>query len=461
MSADAVAVRAGARHAARPGCRPADAAAYVREALERSAGALAIISVPAPVVAPRRLLGLFGGEPSIMWCPAAGPGFAGVGEAARLQPGQGLREQASALWRKTVQLDFPGSIPAPPARVFGGLAFAPGAADAPPWSEFGDGGFALPRWRYCVDGDHAWLSLAGVRNPPESAAQLAQLLVALSAPQHDEPPAPHIARLEQEPLSQWSRQVDDIRAAISRGEVEKIVAARRCTVELCDVIDEIAVLARLDELYPDCFRYGFRRGLASFVGASPERLILKQGAHIETQALAGSIGANGGAAAETELFRSGKDLREHQFVVRAIVDQLAPLCSEIEAPRRPEICSLRDLLHLRTPIVGQLRGASHILDLVAALHPTPAVGGVPRERAMGWIREREAAARGWYAGPVGWFDGDGDGEFAVALRSGLLVGNHAYIYAGAGIVAGSDATAEYGETGLKQRALLSALGVRG
>jgi menaquinone-specific isochorismate synthase len=116
-------------------------------------------------------------------------------------------------------------------------------------------------------------------------------------------------------------------------------------------------------------------------------------------------------------------------------------------------------MHLRTPIAARLAKRAHVLDLVAALHPTPSVGGVPTDRAIEWITRNEPDPRGWYAGPVGWFDAEGDGEFAVALRCGLLRGNRAWIYAGAGIVRDSDPAMEYAETNIKQTALLRALGI--
>ena len=116
-------------------------------------------------------------------------------------------------------------------------------------------------------------------------------------------------------------------------------------------------------------------------------------------------------------------------------------------------------MHLHTPLTGVLREAVHVLDLVAAVHPTPAVGGVPRQDSVAWIAAHEPDPRGWYAGPVGWFDAGGDGEFAVAIRSGVLEARRAHVYAGAGIVAASDPAAEYAETSVKQRSILRALGI--
>ncbi|MCB1034068.1 MAG: chorismate-binding protein, partial [Acidobacteria bacterium] len=178
---------------------------------------------------------------------------------------------------------------------------------------------------------------------------------------------------------------------------------------------------------------------------------------IETEALAGSIGSGDRQAAR--LLASHKDLGEHALVVEHLVERLRPFCDTLDWSTQPRIRELRNLLHLHTPIRGRLHRDTHILDLVAALHPTPAVAGVPAEAAVRWIAQRESTPRGWYAGPVGWFDAAGDGEFDVALRSCLLAGPTVWLFAGAGIMLDSDPEAEYQETALKQRSLLAALGV--
>jgi isochorismate synthase EntC len=146
-------------------------------------------------------------------------------------------------------------------------------------------------------------------------------------------------------------------------------------------------------------------------------------------------------------------------VERALVRALAPLCRSLDVAPAPEVRALRDVLHLCTPVRGQLARPLHLLQLAEALHPTPAVGGEPTAPALAWIAGHEQAPRGWYAGPVGWFDASGDGELAVAIRSGLVAGRKGYAWAGSGIVAESDPDAEYAETGVKQRALLDVLGV--
>jgi isochorismate synthase EntC len=148
-------------------------------------------------------------------------------------------------------------------------------------------------------------------------------------------------------------------------------------------------------------------------------------------------------------------------VVRELLHTLAPLSDSIEHRPVPEVHVLRHVAHLRTRLHGTLNSQRHVLELVERLHPTPAVAGVPTERALAWIAEHEPDERGWYAGPVGWFDARGDGDFVVALRSGVLSGKHLALYAGAGIVRGSEADSELAETRWKLAALLGALGAEG
>ena len=237
-----------------------------------------------------------------------------------------------------------------------------------------------------------------------------------------------------------------------------MVTARRVVLELEPRPKAERVLARLRSEAPACTRFAIRRAGVVFLGATPERLIARRGELVETEALAGSIRAEHTARAR-ELLQSSKDRTEHELVVREIVAALAPLTSELELAKEPEVRTLRHLLHLRTPIRGRLSEPRHVLELVERLHPTPAVGGVPTAAALDWIRNHEPDQRGWYAGPFGWFDPSGDGEFVVALRSGVLDAHRLYLYAGNGIVRASRAEAEWAETRLKLAALLAAAGI--
>jgi menaquinone-specific isochorismate synthase len=204
-------------------------------------------------------------------------------------------------------------------------------------------------------------------------------------------------------------------------------------------------------------------GAAWFLGATPERLVRLANRIVDVTCLAGSIGIG-----ETEnerlnlagqLLASAKDRAEHEIVVAFTIAALGELCEDVSRlVAIPRVVNARSVQHLQTPVSGRLPRDGQILDLVERLHPTPAVGGYPRSRALRLIRELEPIERGWYAGPIGWTDLDGSGEFAVGIRSALLAGNSASAFAGSGIVASSLPSAEYEEAGLKLRPILSALG---
>jgi menaquinone-specific isochorismate synthase len=240
---------------------------------------------------------------------------------------------------------------------------------------------------------------------------------------------------------------------IARDELEKVVLARQVQIEADRPFDLRTVLGRLRGQQPGCFVYAGD----GMVGASPELLIRRRGDAVESIPMAGTSTASDPEAVE-RLRASAKDAREHRPVVEAIVATLAPLCSHVDAVPSPEIALFPPIAHLVTPIRGVLRtGAPDALALALALHPTPAVGGTPRAIALDTIAELEAHARGRYAGPVGWVDTRGDGEWAVALRGASIDGARALLTAGAGIVAGSDPDAEWRETEAKLEPMVRAL----
>jgi isochorismate synthase len=348
-------------------------------------------------------------------------------------------------------------------RFFGGAAFAPGAADRAPWVGFGDAWFVLPRWTYVREGDGAWFVLAvdelEAREASRWSSELAMLRAALDRGWVAEQ-QPAIVELDRAPATRWHTQVRAITDSIARGECSKIVAARTCSVSLAGSIRPADLLSELDARHADCVRVLVRPpGAGTLVAATPERLVRRDGGVILCDALAGTVRHDGrpGEAAAT-LLASAKDRREHDLVVRAIRAALEDTGAVVEAPSEPAIRTLRHVLHLHTPFRATSGSPLHVLELVARLHPTPAVGGTPTDVAVDWIQVHEPVARGWYASPIGWFDLEGDGELAVAIRSGLLVGARAHLWAGAGIVAGSDPDRELAETELKLRAMLGALG---
>ena len=257
-------------------------------------------------------------------------------------------------------------------------------------------------------------------------------------------------------------------SAIDAGVFDKVVLAR--SLELLAEgeaqFDASAVLDALRRAHPRCVAFAVERGDRIFVGATPERLVQVDGDVVRASAVAGSA-PRGESPREDErrartLRESKKEQAEHAVVVEAIEDALAPLCVETDRPASPSILALEGIQHLETPIRARLdaaarEGRTAILQLLRRLHPTPAVGGAPRDSALAWLASNEGLERGWYAGPIGYVDAYGGGEFHVALRSALLGPRRARLFAGAGIVAGSVPDAELAETRLKLRTLLTPL----
>ncbi|MDB4959020.1 MAG: isochorismate synthase [Myxococcales bacterium] len=451
--------------------RSSDDAAVLDSGLAaaRQANGLTAIAFPAPIVAASAIIAAWRAAPAVAWSSRdltiVGIGVAhelrGSGQARcdeivagarRLAIGEVIVSAAVAKGDRKLALARP--------RLLGGLAFTPGAADSAPWTGFGDAWFMLPRWTYVQDGASAWLVLAvdarDARDAKRWHDELAAFRVAL-ANHFAARPQPPMIEIDRGDVCAWRDQVREITNAIARGECEKVVAARSAVVTLGGEARAADLLAELDARHEDCVRLLVRPPAGgTLIAATPERLVRVDGSTVACDALAGSR-ARIDNADHAALLASTKDHREHELVVRAIASTLAEL-GDVRVPEAPGIRALRHVLHLHTPITAKLRSPHHVLEIAARLHPTPAVGGTPTQFATEWIGSRETSQRGWYASPVGWFDLEGNGELAVAIRSGVLIGEHAHLWAGAGIVAGSDADRELAETELKLRAMLGALG---
>jgi isochorismate synthase len=396
-----------------------------------------------------------------------GSDHAGFGEVEALSADGPLRflqirQAAEALFAR---LTWDESNGVPPPRLYGGFSFQPGAASSPPWRAFGDARFVLPRVRYVRSGRSAWLSLA--MHPGESrrsaALGLEAAQAALARPLRTGPSVAVRATV-QLGESQYRDQVQAAQAAIHAGQIVKVVLARSAQIIAEHPFEIEAVLNAI--FAEPSTRFAFRVGGTTFVGATPERLVARMGGRVLTEALAGTIAIpstshtkDSETDAARALLASAKDREEHAIVVRHVEAVLAPFCTNLQVPKEPIARSLGHLLHLHTPIQGELRSHTHLLTLAEALHPTPAVGGAPTAPALSLIRELESVPRGWYAAPIGSFDHMGNGELHVALRSGILDGTSARIYSGGGILRDSDPAAEYAETALKQRVLRRALGL--
>lgn len=257
----------------------------------------------------------------------------------------------------------------------------------------------------------------------------------------------------------WRDEVVAVaRNRIVDGAVAKVVVARELRVEADRPIDVHGVLDRLHETFPTACVFG----VDGFIGASPELLVARFGDEVHAHPLAGTMPRSTVPADDerlaVSLLNSTKNRGEHQITIAWLLQKLLPFCSFVDAEPEPSVMSLANVHHLGTLVRGQLsRPPASILELVAALHPTPAVGGNPQAEALDQIAALEPGDRGRYAGPVGWLDARGNGEFAVAIRSGEIDGATARVWAGVGVVADSDPAAELAETDAKFQAMLGAL----
>lgn len=263
------------------------------------------------------------------------------------------------------------------------------------------------------------------------------------------------------PEEHFERAVERATMDIAEGAYEKIVLARQVELLREQPIDPFNVLRGLTEAFPDCTTFGLGRGETTLLGSTPELLVRREGRRASTMALAGSTRRDSDPEVDsrlgTELMESAKNRSEHEIVVRRIERVLGRNAAWVSAPRQPELVKVKNIQHLATPIRAQLTEPRPVIELAGTLHPTPAVGGEPWDAVEARIGELEAFDRGWYAGGVGWMDSLEDGEFHVVLRTALVRGRGARLFAGCGIVGGSDPATELAETETKLQALLPIL----
>lgn len=260
----------------------------------------------------------------------------------------------------------------------------------------------------------------------------------------------------------WLKAIETATSQIKEKQYNKVVLARELLLTFEGPIQIEPVLKTLLNDQQTSYVFAIEQEGKTFVGASPERLIKRDGSTVMSSCLAGSIKRGTNEEEDRriglELLNDEKNLLEHDIVVGMIHNAFVSSCSEVEKPDGPVLYKTKSVQHLFTPIVGQLRESASLFDLIEKLHPTPALGGAPQKKAVEVIREIEPLSRGWYAAPIGWIDSQDNGEFAVAIRSGLIEGSTARLFAGCGIVEDSDPQSEYEETQIKLKPMISALG---
>jgi isochorismate synthase len=366
------------------------------------------------------------------------------------EPGLDRLAAAGRLWRRLAADSGEGGpgLPGTGLVALGGFAFEPAREPAEPWTGFPGLLFRIPA-----------LTVTRVRGRSFASGdlELLELRAAFGAPR-----ARH---LEVEPVRPQASWLGAVGAAVERiraGEAEKVVLAREVIARADGVVAAGPVARSLRSAYPACFTYlvGGDDGTA-LVGASPELLVRRSGDRAICQPMAGSIGRGRDEKEDEELaerlLESAKDAAEHLLTAISVAERLSAVSRSVERGE-PEVVRFTNIQHLATTIRARLQAHSpNLLELAALLHPTPAVNGVPSAAACRLIRELEELERGWYTGAVGWIDGRGDGELAVAIRCGLLWADGARLYAGVGVMPDSEPDAELRETEIKLKALLGAL----
>ena len=441
------------------------------EAVRRRHALLVSVTFDCAAVLPRSIFHQ-AQPPRLLWHqPGEGMAMVGVGSAASLTGfGEGRFAQVSVAYRRLVseaQIDTCPTYPLAAPVALGGFAFDPPAPANPVWKAYPDALLILPRFLFTSAGHAAWctinLQVSASCDPDtvteDVAGELAELLSVDADPLGDRQPA--ILAPVNDPFGPWEQQVRDIVREIQRGAVQKVVLARELHLRARADFDVDVALRRLAATAGHCTLFALDVGSGCMIGATPERLIRLRGQTVQVDCLAGSTARGDTEHADRRLgealLRSAKDRREHGLVVRTLREALSSYCLSLQVPEAPRLLRLPDVQHLHTPLQGALPAGSGILDLVARLHPTPGVGGVPRPEALALIRKQERLSRGWYAGPIGWIDMRGGGEFVVGIRSAVVNGSEAWLYAGCGIVKGSDPRSEYEESCLKLRPMLAAL----
>jgi isochorismate synthase len=351
----------------------------------------------------------------------------------------------------------------------GGFAFDPDGGSTPTWSSLTPASLVIPEVSICRSGGRSFLTVNTVVQPGEEVERLGHALASrisglrLEAPLPllDPHPTAHASIRSARSPREFEAAVEGATAKIAAGEISKVVLAREVIVSAAAAHDPAALFGAMREQFPACFCFCCGTPEAAFIGASPELLVRRSGAGVSTVALAGSTRRSSDPAVDDhlgeQLLRSDKDRREQRIVSERIVRALRPHAVWVEAAAEPEIVKVANIQHLATPVIAQLADPHSAIELAGMLHPTPAVGGEPWPEAAAAIAELEGMDRGWYAAPVGWMDATEDGEFCVALRSALLRDRAAHLFAGVGVVAGSDPAAELAETEVKLGALLPLL----
>ena len=398
--------------------------------------------------ADRDLLDYLPGPASFAWV-RNGNGLVAWGEAARIVVnGRERFSRAQRWWSAVVRaadIDDPLSRPGSGIVAFASFAFEPGRSV-----------LVVPRVVIGRSETLSWVTTIRVAGEAEfdPLAELDSLRWPVTSPENV------VFGEGTRDTKSWQRSVAEAVERITRGELDKVVLARDVVAHAANPIDPRSLMSRLAERYPECWTF-LVEGL---VGATPELLVRRRGDVVTSRVLAGTIRRGASTEADQDLasalLASDKEQEEHEYAVASVAAALSAHCTDLDVPESPRVLRLANVQHLATDVTGRIADSVPVLALAASLHPTAAVCGTPTERAANVIRSLEGMDRSRYAGPVGWIDARGDGELGIALRCGKIDQSdqrRIRLFAGCGIVAGSDPASELAETNAKLEPMKQAL----
>jgi len=355
-------------------------------------------------------------------------------------------------------------------RYYGGIQFQQETTPDEKWQTFSDYLFILPKFEIIRIEDDYFFACNLIFNDEDIDIQIEKLFSELDAIQYNDDykfghTGNFLSREDYPDKTGWQQILTKALKSIESEIIEKVVLARKVILKFTDTPSIYSVLNNLKKINPYSIHFCFQiNSDLAFIGGTPELLFHRNHKDVYSEAIAGTRprGKNEDEdmALEMELLRSDKERREHSFVFESLKDSFNKLCKNYTAAKEVSVIKLKNLQHLYSKLQGNLKDRINDIDILSSLHPTPAVGGYPAQKALKKIEELEPFHRGWYAAPIGWIGND-SAEFAVAIRSGLITGKNLILYSGGGIVEGSDVQSEWQEIENKIANFLNALGING
>lgn len=393
----------------------------------------------------------------------------GIGQAYEIIAEESRFEETKKAWNQLLEkatIYNPYEQPGTGIVALGGLSFDPKKPTTPLWENFKPSHFTVPEFLMTKHNRECYLTVNILVRKNDHPRQLANecrdLENSLFQKSTIEKQMLTIKEKKEIEPTEWKETVRKAKEKINHSDIEKIVLAREMCLRFNENANIGPILQKLLDTHPSSYIFAIEKDDHCFLGATPERLVKLEKDHLLSTCLAGTA-PRGKTKEEDQAISEGllhdqKNREEHDFVVKMIKNAIKDCCTHLDVPNEPIIYPLTNLQHLYTPVTATLKKEYSLFDIIEKLHPTPALGGTPKEASLQFIREYERLDRGWYGAPIGWLDSNQNGEFAVAIRSALIKDTEASLFAGCGVVKDSNPDEEYEETNIKFLPMLSVLG---